>query len=405
MRLVPAGFAALVAGFAFGLAVTSQERHEAGSATAESRADPQRMSVFGTIHPKRFDVAWASLGLALSDGARVRVASAGTDGGLGYAAEEADGGSAPRRRLSFDERFLQGEGFDFDHRSAFEERFVFDRSSVFEERFAFDQRQDQRQQSFEQRFVLASASSSDASAPEAEERTSSVPSVVRLPAPSPRNSIAGRSGPSSGPTLASVSSTPAPASAAKKVRLASLEMPKATSAGTSLSVDPESKTAIYDISARTVYMPDGRRLEAHSGLGDRMDDPRHVNVRREGATPPGVYNLTMRESLFHGVRAIRLTPVGDTKMYGRDGILAHTYMLGPNGQSNGCVSFADYPAFLQAFQRGEVTRIAVVEHLANPPAASTQFAGWLPKSLREFFGGPDRSAAQPERATGYASAN
>ena len=395
MRLVPAGFAALVAGFAFGLAVTSQERHEASSATAESRADPQRMSVFGTIHPKRFDVAWASLGLALSDGPRMRVASAGTDGGLGYAAEEADGGSAPRRRLSFDERFLQGEGFDFDQRSAFEERFVFDRSSVFEERFAFDP----RQESFEQRFVLASASSSDALAPEAEERTSSVPSVVRLPAPSPKGSS--RPGASSGPTLASVSSTPAPAP--KKVRLASLEMPKGSSS--TLSVDPESKTAIYDISARTVYMPDGRRLEAHSGLGDRMDDPRHVNVRREGATPPGVYNLTMRESLFHGVRAIRLNPIEDTKMYGRDGILAHSYMLGPSGQSNGCVSFADYPAFLQAFQRGEINRMVVVEHLANPPAGSTQVAGWLPKSLREFFTGPDRSAAQPERATGYASAN
>jgi hypothetical protein len=46
---------------------------------------------------------------------------------------------------------------------------------------------------------------------------------------------------------------------------------------------------------------------------------------------------------FHGVRAIRLVPVGDGKMFGRDGLLAHSYMLGPNGQSNGCVSFSDYP--------------------------------------------------------------
>ena len=51
--------------------------------------------------------------------------------------------------------------------------------------------------------------------------------------------------------------------------------------GSSLSLDPDSRTAIYDITARTVYMPDGRRLEAHSGLGDRMDDPRYVNVKRE----------------------------------------------------------------------------------------------------------------------------
>ena len=40
-------------------------------------------------------------------------------------------------------------------------------------------------------------------------------------------------------------------------------------------------------------------------------------------------------------------------MHGRSGILAHTYMLGPNGQSNGCVSFNNYPAFLEAYERGE----------------------------------------------------
>lgn len=44
-------------------------------------------------------------------------------------------------------------------------------------------------------------------------------------------------------------------------------------------------TAVYDISAKTVYMPDGKKLEAHSGLGDKMDDPRFVHVRMRGATP------------------------------------------------------------------------------------------------------------------------
>ena len=55
----------------------------------------------------------------------------------------------------------------------------------------------------------------------------------------------------------------------------------------------------------------------------------------------------LREELFHGVQAIRLNPVDDDKMFGRAGMLAHTYMLGPNGQSNGCVSFKDYRKFLQ----------------------------------------------------------
>lgn len=120
-------------------------------------------------------------------------------------------------------------------------------------------------------------------------------------------------------------------------------------------------TAIYDISARTVTLPSGERLEAHSGLRDMIDDPRHVHVRMRGATPPGTYDLTEREQLFHGVRAIRLNPVGGSDaIFGRAGLLAHTFMLGPNGDSNGCVSFRDYGRFLQAFVRGEVTRLVVV---------------------------------------------
>jgi hypothetical protein len=121
-------------------------------------------------------------------------------------------------------------------------------------------------------------------------------------------------------------------------------------------------TAIYDISARTVYLPNGTRLEAHSGLREFLDDPRHVNVRMHGATPPGIYDLKLRESLFHGVRALRLTPI-DGNVFGRAGLLAHTYMLGPNGDSNGCVSFKDYDAFLQAYVRGEVKRLTVVARL------------------------------------------
>jgi Tlde1 domain len=119
-------------------------------------------------------------------------------------------------------------------------------------------------------------------------------------------------------------------------------------------------TAVYDISAHTVYLPDGTRLEAHSGLGDRLDNPRFVSERDRGPTPPGVYELTLRESLFHGVQALRLSPVGDDDVFGRSGLLAHPYMLGPNGDSNGCVSFKNYDTFLRAYQNGHVKRLAVV---------------------------------------------
>jgi hypothetical protein len=119
-------------------------------------------------------------------------------------------------------------------------------------------------------------------------------------------------------------------------------------------------TAVYDVSTHTVYMPNGTRLEAHSGLGNRLDDPRFVNERMRGATPPNVYELQPREQLFHGVQALRLIPVGSGDLYGRTGLLAHTYMLGPNGDSNGCVSFRNYNAFLQAYQNGEIKRLVVV---------------------------------------------
>jgi hypothetical protein len=122
-------------------------------------------------------------------------------------------------------------------------------------------------------------------------------------------------------------------------------------------------TAIYDISAHIVYLPDGTRLEAHSGLGARLDDARHTDERMRGATPVAVYDLQPRESLFHGVQALRLIPLDEAKVFGRTGLLAHTYMLGSNGQSNGCVSFRNYEAFLRAYQNGEIKRLAVVSQL------------------------------------------
>jgi hypothetical protein len=122
-------------------------------------------------------------------------------------------------------------------------------------------------------------------------------------------------------------------------------------------------TAVYDISARTVYLPNGTRLEAHSGLGDRLDDPRFVSERNRGATPPHLYELELREASFHGVQALRLKPIGNGDLFGRAGLLAHSYMLGPNGDSNGCVSFKDYEAFLRAYQSGQVKRLAVVTRL------------------------------------------
>jgi hypothetical protein len=136
------------------------------------------------------------------------------------------------------------------------------------------------------------------------------------------------------------------------------------------SLGYDNVTAVYDISARAVYMPDGSKLEAHSGFGSLMDDPAHVSERNVGATPPNVYDLKPRERLFHGVQALRMIPVGDNGALGRSGLLAHSYMLGPKGDSNGCVSIKNYEKFLKAFSSGEIKRLVVVPSLSAEMSAA-----------------------------------
>ncbi len=123
-------------------------------------------------------------------------------------------------------------------------------------------------------------------------------------------------------------------------------------------------TAVYDISAKAVYLPDGTKLEAHSGLGDNLDKPSSEKIKMRGVTPPHIYELKPREALFHGVPALRLNPIGgEDAIHGRNGLLAHTFMLGPNGDSNGCVSFRDYYAFLDAYKNKGIRKLAVLARI------------------------------------------
>jgi Protein of unknown function (DUF2778) len=326
LRALPFGIAAMVLGFILESAGT-----QAGPADT---LPGQHVSVFGTIHPEVFRLS-APLGSG-SASDRLRLASLEPQIGLFDAPPK--GAPLPidtsaGRKAAFDERFdaLEDRPASFDNRFAS----VGDRAS-FDERFGVAMR------------VL--------------------PSSPRLP---PDQEIQNQ--PANAPPKATVSNV--------HVRLVQPrnEVPQPRKEVPPLEED--GRTAIYDITARTVYLPSGRRLEAHSGFGDLMDNPRHVHVRMQGATPPNVYNLTLRERLFHGVRAIRLNPVDGSRMYGRAGILAHPYMLGENGQSNGCVSFSDYPEFLNAFLRGEVTRLVVVERLESPPGKFA--AGQLPDRGRD----------------------
>ena len=131
----------------------------------------------------------------------------------------------------------------------------------------------------------------------------------------------------------------------------------------------DNQTAVYDISAHAVYLPNGMTLEAHSGLGHLRDDPDHVDQRMVGATPPATYDLKPREALLHGVRALRMTPAEGSTTLGRAGLLVHSYMLGAEGDSNGCVSIRDFDRFRKAYDDGEVNRLVVVPSLGSVQTA------------------------------------
>jgi hypothetical protein len=60
-----------------------------------------------------------------------------------------------------------------------------------------------------------------------------------------------------------------------------------------------------------------------------------------------------------------MIPLEGEATLGRAGLLVHSYMLGPNGDSNGCVSIRDYDTFLKAFQNGEIKRLVVVASLTD----------------------------------------
>jgi hypothetical protein len=185
-----------------------------------------------------------------------------------------------------------------------------------------------------------------------------LPPALSRPTPTPRGATVQGEGATRAPARRMLASLPPDSGP-----LAPTPAPEAT-----MLPGPGSRFALYDIEGHTVYMPNGERLEAHSGLGEHFDDPDSITRKNRGVTPPNTYDLRMRESLFHGVAAIRLTPVSGSQMFGRDGMLAHTYMLGPRGDSNGCVSFKDYSKFLNAFRRGEVSRLVVVKRLDSASA-------------------------------------
>jgi len=371
---IAAGFAALAIGFLSYMWLT----RDTGPASTGSHTETRDLSGSGTIYQKSIGLGTAGSYITDDDGApldRAHFASLQAGDDSEFAFKEPDKRSAPPlARLPF------GERFSFDQPAPPGGSLQSSQPSTsFHDRFIGE--------------VLASSapvrSAADPDPPHA--AVSRIMVAAAAPRPDARS---GRATPKRqsepGFRLASASDTSLAIAYAR-----SNSVNDSASTGSPLKgltpkeSDPladidTSHTAIYDITARTVYLPNGRRLEAHSGLGDHMDDSRYVNARGTGPTPPNVYELKLRETLFHGVRAIRLIPSDSSKMYGRDGILAHSYLLGPNGQSNGCVSFSDYAIFPDAFLRGDVNRLVVVERLADMPSPKA-LTDWLTNTLRDIF--------------------
>jgi hypothetical protein len=125
------------------------------------------------------------------------------------------------------------------------------------------------------------------------------------------------------------------------------------------------KVAIYDVSNATVYMPDGTKLRAHSGIGRMRDNPRFEHVKMNGPTPAGIYRLSMREQRFYGVEAIRMTSIDGRHPKNRTGLLTHTNLLRGQIGSHGCVAFRNYEPFLRAFKRGQINMMVVVPELPS----------------------------------------
>ena len=122
-------------------------------------------------------------------------------------------------------------------------------------------------------------------------------------------------------------------------------------------------TAVYDLSAHTVYLPNGTKLEAHSGLGDRLDDPNHVNERMRGATPPHLYE-TRAAGGFVPRRAGLASKSHRRRRYFRPrrSTRPHLY-AGPELGIPTAACRSRTTTDLRAYQNGEIRKLAVVARL------------------------------------------
>ena len=124
------------------------------------------------------------------------------------------------------------------------------------------------------------------------------------------------------------------------------------------------RTAIYDISAHTVYLPNG--ATAGGAFGSRRRDRTiRASCMKEcaGRRHQMFTSLLRANSFFMGFKRCVSNPSARAIFSDAPDFWRILICSCANGASNGCVSFKNYDAFLQAYQNGEIKHLAVVAHL------------------------------------------
>ena len=121
-------------------------------------------------------------------------------------------------------------------------------------------------------------------------------------------------------------------------------------------------TAVYDISAHKVYLPDGSVLPFRPRQRARRSGVTPTNV--QGSTPVNVYDLKPRETLLHGVEAIRLDPSGRVPRARPQRLFGPHLHAWPQWDSFGCVlAPATTTPSSRRFKEQKIKHLAVVASL------------------------------------------
>lgn len=166
----------------------------------------------------------------------------------------------------------------------------------------------------------------------------------------------------------------------------------------------------YEQRSGTLFHHDaqGRRVILATGLlsgrGEGLNNPSQQYVRNVGVAPEGAYRLSHHERAFTVAsigRNVRMTPLEESQMRGRDGILMHQGGRLASGQmgSHGCITFAtnaQRDAVFEYIRRNNITHMWVFDG-GNPQRLNTFYSGYQAANPQQRPVVPSPApAAQPQ---------